>query len=114
MTDKYQVSEYHFSFDCRELFLRAAKLGPCNISRENQERFFIMTDKNKVSRRALLGRLRRKLAHQGVKLEHDHHSRGAAHPWMLVENGNIIERNVSLKDLAAKWNALKDHEEHEE
>ena len=72
-----------------------------------------MTDKDPVSQRALLGRLRRKLAHQGVKLEHDYRARGVAHPWMLVENGNIIERNVSLKDLAAKWNALKDHEEYD-
>lgn len=71
-----------------------------------------MTEKYQVSQRALLGRLRRKLAHQGVKLEHDYHSRGAAYPWMLVENGSVIERNVSLTDLAAKWNALKDHEEH--
>lgn len=73
-----------------------------------------MTDKYPVSQRALLGRLRRKLAHQGVKLEHDYRARGVSRPWMLVENGKIIERNVSLKDLAAKWNALKDHEEHEE
>ena len=73
-----------------------------------------MSDKNRVSQRALLGRLRRKLAHQGVKLEHDYRARGAAHPWMLVENGNIIVRNVDLKDLATKWKALKDHEEHEE
>lgn len=73
-----------------------------------------MSEKDRVSQRALLGRLRRKLAHQGVKLEHDYRARGVAHPWMLVENGKIIERNVGLKDLAAKWNALKDHEDHEE
>lgn len=73
-----------------------------------------MTEKYQVSQRALLGRLRRKLTHQGIALQHDYRARGTTHPWMLVENGNIIERNVSLKDLAAKWNALKDHEEHEE
>lgn len=73
-----------------------------------------MSDKNRVSQRALLGRLRRKLARQGVKLEHDYRARGVARPWILVENGKIIERNVDLKDLAAKWNALKDHEEYEE
>ena len=72
-----------------------------------------MSDKNRVSQRALLGRLRRKLAHQGVKLEHDYRAPGVAHPWMLVENGNIIERNVNLKDLAAKWHVLKDHEEYD-
>ena len=71
-----------------------------------------MTDKDPVSQRALLGRLRRKLAHQGIKLEHDYRARGAAHPWMLVENDKIIARDVGLKDLAAKWNALKDHEEY--
>lgn len=73
-----------------------------------------MTEKYQVSQRALLGRLRRKLAHQGIALQHDYRARGVLHPWMLVENGSVIERNVSLKDLAAKWNVLKDHEEYEE